>query len=67
MDITQIDTIFIELITLFDDVTMARFLLVNKKLNTLVMNHFRKKLNERYQECIIINDPIPIDLSLIHI
>jgi hypothetical protein len=56
MDISKIDTIFVELITLFDDVTLSRFLLVNKKLSSLVMKHFTKKLNDRYQECLIMGE-----------
>lgn len=39
MDINNIGLILVELVTLFDEITLLTLLSINKKLNTLITKH----------------------------
>jgi hypothetical protein len=60
MDIAKIDTILVEVLTIFDEVTLARLLLVNKNLYGSIIMYFCSKLNTRYQDFVVVNDPVSI-------
>jgi hypothetical protein len=60
MDINKIDTIIIELITQFNDPILARLLIVNKYLNSIITTHFCKKLEPTHKALSFGGDTIDL-------
>ena len=54
----RVDDIIIELITLFNDITLIALLIVNKKLYNAIMLYFKKKLRSLYEKCLLDDDNI---------
>ena len=57
----EIDRIIFEIYTLFDDSALIKFLIVNKKLNSVITIHFQSKLKIRHQQCIKLGDTIDLN------
>jgi hypothetical protein len=50
MDINNIDNIISELISQFDDVTLTKLFLINKKIHNSIVNYLSRKLYDRHKQ-----------------